>query len=800
MIKSILITAIRNLIRNRTFSVINLIGLSISMSLSLLIIVMVNGQFQFDNFHKDADRIYRVDTKAIRKSGGTESYASSPMALGVKLGQDFSFIDKVVKICSRLGGDVKFEKTVVPYNGFFVDPGFFEVFNFPLEKGNAKEALRNPNSIVVAHGAVQKIFGDTDPIGKTVSLDRYGDFIVTGIVAPPLGKSHIDFDILASTSLLPLLEKEGKISPLMSNWNDYYSGYNYIKLQPGTDPDDVNQALREISDSQYQGLSLETRDKGYEFFLQPLSDITPGPLLSNQLGRGLPKMLLIFLGGLAAIVMVMACFNYTNLMIAKSLTRTREIGIRKINGATRFHVFLQFVGESVVFALLALAISYLLMQWMKPGVMQLHIADEFDIGLLENHYTYLYFLLFAIAIGAIAGLLPSIYLSAFKPLRVLKGADVKVGSQMTFRKVLIASQFGFSVIFISLVIITNQQIKYMLNADYGFNQQNLLNVRLQGNDFQKFKNEVSTLAGVNRVGGVSHSLGTWADRSGDYKRHEGDESFVMRDFGVDAAYIENLQLDFVAGKGFEEEVPANKEKVLLNEMALSRFGFDSPGNAIGQTIIADDTIVLEVIGVVRDFHFRPLNYQIGPIAFRYDPESITMASIAYSGDPKLLGNKISQVWSKLDPVHPVDMMSMSDEIDKAYADSGFTDVVTILGYIAFLAISLACLGMLGMAMYTTQTRIKEIGLRKALGASVSSVVLLLSRSFLVLIGMGILVGAPIAYFLGDLFLGSYAYRISITPWMLFSGIFLLIVLGGVTIASQTLAAASRSPVKSLRYE
>jgi len=771
------------------------------MSLSLLIIIMVRGQFAFDNFHKDAERIYRVNTKAIRKSGGEESYASSPIPLGAKLSQDYSTIEKVVSICNNLGGDVHFENNVVPYQGFFVDPSFFDVFNFTLEKGNPRLALANPNSVVIAHDAVPKIFGNTDPLGKTLLLVGFGEFVVTGVVAPPLGKSHIEFEILAPTSMLPLLEKEGMMTTITSNWNNYYTGYNYIKLQPGIDPEEVNSALRQIATTQYSSLSLETRDKGYEFYLQPLSKVTPGPILSNQLGKGLPELLLIFLGVLAGIVMIMACFNYTNLMIAKSLTRTREIGVRKINGATRFHVFLQFIGESVVFALLALASSYIIMQWMKPGVMQLHIADEFAIGLFEDGLIYLVFFAFAIAVGLVAGLIPSLYLSSIKPLQVLKGAgDIKVSSRLTFRKILITTQFTFSVIFVITVIVINQQIKYVLNADYGINQKKLINVRLQGNDYQQFFNAVSGIAGVNKVGGVSHSLGTWADGSGDYKRSMGDESIVVRDFSVNENYIENLELEFVAGKNFADDPERSKRHVIINEKALVSFGFEDARNAIGQSIIAEDTIELLVIGVLKDFHFRPLNYQIGPLALRYRPESISIANISYSGELEVIENKIASIWATLDAVHPIEMQTMSDEIDKAYSDSGFTDVLTILGYIAFLAVSLACLGMLGMAMFTTRTRIKEIGLRKALGASVSNVVFMLSRSFLLLIGIGILVGTPIAYFLGVSIISNYAYRVTVTPWMLLSGIVLLSVLGIITISSQTIIAAGRSPVKSLRYE
>lgn len=801
MFKSILITSIRNFARNRSFSLINLIGLSISMSLSLLIIVLVRQQFTFDKFHSDSELIYRINTKAIRKSGGSESYASSPLALGSVLQNDYTFIEKTVRMSRSLGGDVQFGYTIVPYDGMFVDPSFFEVFNFDLEKGSTKNALSNPNSIVVAHHAVDKIFGDVDPIGKTVTLVGFGEFVVTGVVATPPGSTHIDFEILGSTLLLPLLEKQEIVSAQTNNWNNYYSGYNYIKLKVGTDLEDVEQTLQKISLDQYANLSLETRDSGYEFYLQPLSGITPGPILSNQLGKGMPEVLLIFLSVLGGVVMIMACFNYTNLTIAKSLTRAKEIGIRKINGGSKFQIFVQFIGESILFALIALLFSYVIMMWLKPAVMQLHIANEFSMNLVEDSTIYILFIIFATVIGAIAGLLPAGYLSSFQPLNVLKGGgNLKFRSRLTFRRALIVTQFTFSVIFVVIVTVLNQQVKYVLNADYGINQENLLNVRLQGNDFEKFDTQVSALAGVDRVGGVSHSLGTWADGSDDYKRFKEDESFVMRDFYVDADYVNNLQLEFVAGKNFSDNKAENENHIILNENALASFGFEDAPGAVGQTVIAGDSTELLVIGVLKDFNYRPLNYQIGPLGLRSRMDSFTLASISYSGNRAKVEEAVKSIWKDMDPVHPIVMNSMTEEIDNAYSDSGFTDVLAIIGYIAFLAVSLACLGMLGMAMFTAQTRIKEIGLRKTLGASVTSVVLLLSKSFLVLIGISVAIGAPISYYLGNMLISNYAYRITITPLLMLYGISLLVLVGIAIISSQTVVAARRNPVKSLRYE
>ncbi len=802
MLKNILLTAFRNVTRYRSFSIINLIGLSVSMSLGLLIILIIQEQYTYDNFHPNADRIYRVDTKAIRKNGSTEPYASAPLPLGQVLRDNYTFTEKVARIDRQLHTDANFESVSVPVSGFFTDPSFLEIFHFPLANGDAVTALNEPNSLVLTQAAAKKILGEENPMGKVITLGKYGEFKVTGVLEEFPGPTHFDFEILTSTSLLPLLEKQNKIPPRLDNWNNYYSGYVYFMLQKGANEKEIATALSDIAKEQYANLELETRDKGYEFFIQPLSEITPGPILSNQMGSGMPELLLVILGVLAGIVMVMACFNYTNMTIALSLARAKEIGIRKINGASRWQVFLQFVGESVVFAMVALIFSYILLQLIRPIFLQLHLSQEFSIHLEENHVVYIAFLLFAIGIGIIAGLLPSFYLSAYKPLKVLMGVgNIKVYSRLTLRKVLMVTQFALSVIFIIFVLVIHKQIQFVLNANYGFNDKNIINIRLKHVDFEKFAHEVSTLAGVNAVGGVSHSLGTWADRSDDYKRKPEDETFVMRDFLVDEHYLANLEVPFIAGKNFEAYAGSQEKFIILNETALPKLGFEDAPSALGQAVIVSDTLNLQVIGVIKDFHFRPLNYAIGPVAFRYQPDGINILSAKVNTtDMDTLVASIATLWKKYEPVHPMEWQTMEDEIDRAYSDSGFKDVLAIVGYIALVAVSLACLGMLGMAMYTTRTRVKEIGIRKVMGARAMDITLLLSRSFLLLIGIAVVIGTPLSYLLSDLFLSSYAYKITITPGLMILGIASLILLGIVTICTQTMAAALRNPVESLRYE
>lgn len=803
MLKSILTTALRNIFRNKAFSIINLIGLSVSMSLSMLIILIVKEQLTFDNFHQESASIYRVNTNAIRTEGGSEPYASSPLPLGQVLKEEYSFAENVVSINRRLNGDATYGNVNVPIRGLIADPSFLQVFNFQLEKGNPSTALSQPTNLILTQETAEKIFGNREALGQTISLKGYGEFTITGVLKKFPGKTHFEFEALASTTAIPIWEKDGILDNSTNNWNDYYSNYTYFKLKDGKSEEEVNQALAAISKKYYANLKLETRDKGYEFYLQPLNAITPGPGLSNSMGSGMPTFLLIFLGTLAGVVLVMSIFNFTNLMIAKSLTRAREIGVRKVVGAKRIQVFFQFVGETVTFALIALVFSYVLLQFLKIGYLQLPLNQEFSMNLQEDFSLYLIFVVFAVGVGIIAGLLPAGYLSAFRPLNVLKDSgNLKVYSRLTFRKVLMVVQFTFSVIFVVVVLVIYRQIDYMLAADYGFKQENILNVRLQGMEFDKMANEVRSLSGVVSVGGVSHKLGTWSDRASDYKKNREDKPFVMRDFIVDDNYISNLELNFVAGKNFDATVQGERERhVILNETALSQFNFPNAVAAIGQPIFVDDSVMLEVIGIVKDFHFRPLSYQIGPVALRYNKAELGFVSMKVVPTQKeAVIASVESIWKKLDPIHTIEYRMMDEEIDDAYQQSGLDDILVIVGYITFLAVTLACLGMLGMAMYATQTRIKEVGVRKVMGASVNDVVILLSKSFMILIGVAVILGVPASILLGNLFLDEYAYKIEITPLLILSGIFIITFLGLLIICSQTIKAAISNPVKSLRYE
>jgi len=327
-------------------------------------------------------------------------------------------------------------------------------------------------------------------------------------------------------------------------------------------------------------------------------------------------------------------------------------------------------------------------------------------------------------------------------------------------------------------------------------------LRLQGNDYKKMAVEVGNIAGVKRIGMVSHSLGTSQDRASDYRKNKADEPFVMRDFCADDNYLQNLEVKFVAGRTFRAGLSAeNESEVIINETALKNFKFKDAASAIGQTIWVDDSTQLQVVGVLKDFHFRTFEYPIGPIAFRYKPSQFNLMSIAIvPNSTKRIASAIQAAWKKIDPVHQIHLTTMEYDIDETYVNSGFLDILKIVSYIAFLAITIACLGMLGMVMYSTQLKTKEIGVRKALGASVADITVLLSRSFAILVGIGLLIGIPLGYIIGNFLLQNFAYRISNGNILIILATLIVVFLGLITICSQTIKAAMGNPVKALRTE
>ncbi|MBN8651474.1 MAG: ABC transporter permease [Cytophagales bacterium] len=803
MLKNIVVTSLRNFFRNKTFSLINLIGLSVSMSLSMLIITIIKEQYSFDNFHNNSDQVYRLNTHLLHSEWGTIDLASAPLPLGQVLKDDYTLTENVVRVNRQFYRNAIYSNVNVPLKGLFVDPSFLQVFNFPFEKGDPATALTNPNGLVITKQTAERVFGTVDPLGQTISVKGFGEFTITGVLQEMPGKTHFEFEALCSMSTLPILERNNVVSPSLENWSAFNDSYVYIKIKADQNTLALEQALSEISKKYSVGLKSDGKDIAYGFYLHPLDKITPGPELSGKMGKGVPAYLLVFLSVMAGIVLLMSVFNFTNLTIAKSLTRAREIGVRKVVGAQRYQVFLQFIGEAIVFSLVALIFSYVFLQFLKTGFTQLSFNQDFTVDLNEDVTLYITFVLFAVGVGILAGVLPATYLSAFQASRVLKDIqNLKVSSRLTFRKILMVAQFTLSIIFVITVMIVQNQMNFMLTADYGIEQKSNINIDLEDVEFEIFANEVRMLPGVQRVGGVSNKLGTWDGGSNNYRLDKNETPLLMHEFYVDDDYLKNLSLTFLAGRNFDPLEQVGREKdIIVNESAIAQLGFENPSEALGETIHTQDTVALRIIGVVKDFHFRPLNNKIGPLALRYNVSNLNYLSVqVHLAQKEAAIAAIKSVWKKLDPLHPMEFAVMEQEIDKAYQETGMQDVVIIMGYATFLIISLACLGILGMAMYSAQVRAKEVGIRKVMGATIFDVLLLLSKSYLILIGAAISIGVPVSYFGGEFFLQGFPYRIQITPLLLIISVALIGGLSVLIIWSQTIKVAITNPVKWLRHE
>ncbi|MEK7255361.1 MAG: ABC transporter permease, partial [Bacteroidota bacterium] len=447
--------AFRNLRKHKTFSFINIFGLAISMSICLLIMLNIKDAHSYDSFHPEgSERTFRILTDALRKDGGSESYASSPFPVSRALAEDYSQVELWTPLVNRLSTAVRMNGKELYLQGFFTDSTFFKMFGFELLAGDPAAALAEPHSLVLTEDWALRLFNQKDHfealLGKTIELPGYGrEFKITGILAKAPGKTHLQFDALGSLATQFALEKmvsdSVEVAQVTSEWRDYYSTYNFVRLKPGAKAKAAEAALADIAKNKLAGLELESRDKGYRYTLQALGDITPGRMLSQGMGNGVPSMVLWFMSGLGLIIMLCACFNYTNLTIARSLVRTKEVGVRKVLGARRSQVFWQFIGEAVVVSVLALLVAYNILLLTKP----LNFLDAAEKMQAADWKIYGLFLLFAVAVGFVAGALPAATLSKTSPLQVLqKLQNVKLIQRVGLRKVLIGFQFTVTLVFL----------------------------------------------------------------------------------------------------------------------------------------------------------------------------------------------------------------------------------------------------------------------------------------------------------------------------------------------------------------
>ncbi|OEK05501.1 hypothetical protein BFP71_08235 [Roseivirga misakiensis] len=798
MFKNYFKTSVRSIVRNKLFSAINIVGLAISMSICLLVISIVSESFSYDKFHADYDRIHRVITQYQFLEDDPNDFASTSILAGQRTMEEVPGLEASTMLVSNYSEDILINDKYYPIEGRFATEDFFEVFSFNVLRGNASTALEEPNSIVITDKTAERLYAGKDALGKTMVTKSGKNYLITAIVETPPHASHFTFQSLISYSTYKAERNENPDSKYWISWNNIWSNHVYIKLLENTKPAEVNARLLSISEEENKASDRISNTVS----LQPLTNIIMRSDLSNSNGKVIGIEVIWILTGLTLVIILSAGFNYTNLSIARSLRRSKEVGVRKVIGATRGHIFTQFILEATIISMISLCISFFLLQVLKPQFVQLlpEFAEAYQLNTEVS--LVLYFILFAVIIGVMAGTFPALFLSKLNAINALKNSGSgRLFSRVNVRKALIVIQFTLSIAFIVAASIGYKQYKYALGFDLGFNTENILNVRVQGNDVGQLEAAFSKIPEVTDISKSTLVASTGSTYSATFKFEDPMDSTSLFYNAVDEKYIPLMKHDIIAGTNFTglSKDPKEESVVILNETAIKHFNMGTPTEALEKNVEIDGK-KLKIIGVVRDFHYAKIQDDIEPFGFRNTNNQYYIMNLKI--DTKDVLNtmqKIEQAWDSVDEVHPLNAQFYDERIERAYAD--FSILFKVVGFLAFVSISIATMGLLGMSVYTAETRLKEISIRKVLGATEGSLIKLLAKSFMWLLCIAALIAVPITYFVFDsLILIDMANRINIGVIELFSGVVIIFTIGFFTIGSQTWKAAKSNPAQTLRSQ
>jgi putative ABC transport system permease protein len=798
MIGSYLKTARRSLVRNKLFSVINIVGLAVSMSVGLLMIAFVTDLRSYNAFHEKKDRIYRVTTLDENTTNGQRMRLASTSVKAAKaIKASVAGIDHLTLMRNDFSGNAEVGEKKLPISGFWADESFFDVFTFPLLQGNPATALKEPYSVVLTEKTSLKLFGTVDALGKWVKFDTT-NYLVTGVMRDIPKLSYLRFDALGSFHTVELRNPDAA-GDFMS-WGSIWMNYIFMALPEGGDPAAVQAGIDRICAA--ENALLKFRKIGLA--LQPLNDISISWNHSNEMGPTMHIVAVWVLVGLAVIVILSACFNYTNLSIARALRRSREVGIRKIVGARRLQVMMQFVTEAVVVALLALAFALLFFFFLRKQFIGLDSYIERQVSLELTWRMVLYFIVMAIVTGVVAGIFPAVLFSRLHAVKVLKDASsLRLFRRINVRKGLIVVQYVFSLVFITTTVIGYKQYQGFLAFDLGFKTDNILNIWMHGNKSDTFIHELESMPEVTDIAQsqLVTSLGSAMSAPGKYKDPH-DSVNIWINF-VDDRYLSMHEHTFVAGKNFVKKPPTGvDDEVIVTEQVLKRLdiGGKDPLKAIGEELVMDQK-KFTIIGVLKDFHYETVEDEIGPVAFRYDPGrkySYVNARINTEDWPAML-TRLEAAWEKVDKIHGLDAKFYDDQIEHAYGQ--FSMMIKVIGFLAVLAIFIASMGLFGMVVFTTETKLKEISIRKVLGASEGNLVVFLSRGFLLLLAIAAVIALPATYIFFDrVVLTRFAYHQPIGWIDLLTGLAGVLLVAGVMISSQILRVARTNPASTLKNE
>jgi putative ABC transport system permease protein len=806
MIGSYIKTSVRNLTRNKLFSAINIVGLAISMSVGLLLIAFVLDLHSYDKFNKNGDRIYRI-TSVMTFNQDHGKFATTSLKTGRLIREKVTGVEEVTVMGTNFSQDAVIGDDIIPLTGFWAEPSLFRIFSFPMVEGTPVTALKDPYSIVLTESAAKKLFGTQPALGKAIKFGAL-DYQVTGIMKDVPFFSHINFEVLVSLSTAAQLNKNDKN---FEKWTNMSSHHVYVLLPETSDIASIQAQLDLIAKEENRA-EEETQIR---LELLPLYETVVGEEFRRSEGGGYvgphmsPRVLWI-LGALAFVVILSACFNYTNLSVARAMRRFKEVGVRKAIGAERGQVRQQFLVEAIMISLTALFLSYFLFLVLRPQLINMAPEMQRTVRLELTPSVILAFIVFSITVGVVAGFMPAIFFSKVSAINALRNvSSVKVFKHVTLRRALVVIQYTVTLIFITTTTVGYVQYKNILAFDLGFNTEKILNIDMQGNKPDAFIKELSE---IPEVTGLSRSLivtsvgNFWG---GFMKYKDSRDSALVCTNHVDENYLPLHEHKLVAGGNFIAR-PATAEaatEVIVNEQFLKRFniGNGDPGKAIGEEITFSNFNIrgrkMTIVGVMKDFHYGKLDNIIEPVAFMFwthENRGVVNAKIQ-STDLSATMARIHSKWKEIDPVHPFEAEFFDEAIEEAYSE--FSSIIKVIGFLSVLAISIASMGLFGMVVFTTETRLKEISIRKVMGASHGNLIYLLSRGFLFLLSISALIALPLTYiFFENVVLTRFPYHTPVHTPELFAGLLAVLLLAFIMIGSETMRAARSNPAAVLKSE
>lgn len=775
MIKNYIKTSWRNIKKNKSFSFINIMGLAVGMACCILILLWVRDELSYDNFHENYSDIYR----AVTELQGTK-YTANPLAMAGVLKEKNPEILKISRFYSSFWL-MKHEDKMYNERGALVDDDFFEIFTFPLLKGSQETVFAGRESIVITERTAIKYFGTEDPIGQSLLINNASELIVTGIVEDVPTNSHLQFDFLAPMKLMGDREH--------TSWS--WEVATYMLLQKNVSWRDFEKKISGVVNERD-----ERTNQKVTLYLQPFSQIH----LYSLNGTDPIIYVYIFLT-IAIAILVIACINFINLSTAKSNTRAKEIGMRKVVGADRTNIIRQFLGESLLLSFLSLIAAIALVYLLMPAFNRL-AEKQLTLDFTGNLTTALGLIGIALFTGLISGIYPAFMLSRFKPVSVLRKGKLQSGSgAYILRKILVVSQFTATIILIVGTIVLYQQLNYIRNKDIGLDREHVVSISMNNELWKKyksFKNEIRQNPNVINVTAARRIPTNIGHINPVYWEGKGPDQYVtMTDASIDYDYFETLGMQIIQGRSFSEAFPTDNKNYILNEEALKMTGLEAP---IGKMFsVWDDEG--QIIGIVKNFHASSLHTEIGPVVFTLSQRHGRHSYIFVKVKPDDLSGTLAYLEQKTKEFAPNNLFEYSfldEEFNQQYGDDMRRG--EIYKYFTFLAIFVSCLGLFGMASFTAEQRTKEIGIRKVLGASIPNVFAMVSKEFLILLFIANGIAWPAAYYLMDRMLNNYAYRTNIALWIFIVSGIAVILIALLSVGIKILKAALSNPVNSLRYE